>query len=103
MSAAAGHYGGWLETPLITFAGKRLYLNIDTGTIGTAFVELRTADGTPIPGYGLSACEEIGGNFIDQAVYWKGNSDVSALAGKPITVYIKLIRAKLFAFQFTGE
>ena len=103
ISADADHHGGWLETPVITFAGKRLRLNIDTGAMGTAFVELRTAEGNAIPGYELSACEEIGGNFIDQAVYWKGNSDVSALAGTPIKIYINLIRAKLFAFQFTAE
>ena len=32
--------------------------------MGTVFVELRNADGTPIPGYTLADCEEIGGNFM---------------------------------------
>ena len=102
-SIDADHKGGWLETPAITFSGKKLRLNIDTGAMGTAFVELRDEQGQPIPGFTLEDCEEIGGNFIDQAIYWKGNSDVSSLAGKPVRMHIKLTRGKLYGFQFTEE
>jgi hypothetical protein len=103
ISADADHRGGWLETPALIFKGRELRLNIDTGAMGTAFVELRDADGKPIPGFTLADCEEIGGNFIDQRVYWKGQTDVSSLAGRPVRLYIKLVRAKLFAFQFLTE
>ena len=103
VSADAGHKGGWLTTPPLVFKGSKLRLNIDTGAFGTAFVELRDADGKPIPGFALADCEEIGGNFIDQAVYWKGKPDVSALAGESVRVHIKLTRAKLYAFQFTKD
>ena len=101
VSAAADHTGGWLTTPTVVFTGKKLRLNIDTGSAGTAFVELRDADGKPISGFTLADCEEVGGNFIDQAVYWKGKADVSALAGKPVRIHFKMKRAKLYAFQFT--
>lgn len=101
VSADADYRGGWIETPLITFTGKTLRLNIDTGSMGIAFVELRDEAGTPIPGFTLADCEEIGGNYIDQAVYWKGNTDVSSLAGKPVRLYFKLIRAKVFSFTFS--
>jgi hypothetical protein len=103
VSADADHKGGWLETPLLMFSGNMLRLNIDTGAMGTALVELRNAKHEPIPGYTLADCEEIGGNFIDQAVYWKGNTDLSALRGTPVHLYIELKRAKLFSFCFTGE
>ncbi len=103
VSADADHRGGWLQTPAITFRGNRLRLNIDTGAMGTAFVELRDEAGQPIPGYALADCEEIAGNYIDQAVYWKGNADVSSLAGRATRVYVKLTRAKLYAFQFSAE
>jgi hypothetical protein len=103
VSADADHRGGWLKTPLVTFRGNRLRLNIDTGAMGAAFVELRDADDKPIPGYTLDDCEEIGGNFIDQCVYWKGRSDVSSLAGRPVRVYIRLTRGKLYALQFRQE
>jgi hypothetical protein len=101
VSADTDAKGGWLRTPPLVFKGSRLRLNIDTGSFGTAFVELQTADGKPIPGFTLADCEEIGGNFIDQCVYWKGKTDASALAGRPVRMLIKLTRAKLYAFQFT--
>jgi hypothetical protein len=101
VSADVDHLGGWLETPLVRFQGNCLRLNCDTGAMGSAFVELRDAEGNPIPGFGLSECEEIAGNYIDQAVYWKGNNNVSSLAGLPIKIYFQLTRAKLFGFQFT--
>jgi hypothetical protein len=101
VSADADHRGGWLRTPPLRFTGKRLRLNIDTGAFGTAFVELQDAEGKPVPGFSFADCEEIGGNFIDQAVNWNRSPDVSALAGRPLRIAIRMQRAKLFAFQFT--
>ncbi|QEL17631.1 hypothetical protein [Limnoglobus roseus] len=103
VSADADHRGGWLTTPPVVFQGTRLRLNVDTGSAGTAFVELQDAGGTPVPGFALSDCEEIGGNFVDQRVYWKGTADVSALAGKPVRIHVRMKRAKLYAFQFTRD
>jgi hypothetical protein len=103
ISADADYKGGYLVTPPITFSGNTLRLNIDTGSMGTAFVELQDEQGQPIPGYTMADCEEIGGNFIDQKVYWKANSDVSQLAGKPIRLKINLKRGKLYAFQFSDK
>jgi hypothetical protein len=100
VSADADHRGGWLTTPLLTFSGKRLRLNIDTGSMGTAFVEMQDVEGRPIAGFALADCEEVGGNFIDQQVYWKANSDVSSLIGKPVRLHFRLKRAKLYAFHF---
>ena len=103
VSADADHKGGWLRTPPVVFVGNRLRLNIDTGAAGTAFVELQDAAGRPLSGFTLADCEEVGGNFIDQTVYWKGKADVSALAGRPVRIHVRMTRAKLFAFQFTPD
>jgi len=103
VSADCDHKGGFLRTPVIQFSGKTLRLNIDTGSMGTAFVELQDEQGTPIPGFTLKDCEEIGGNFIDQKVYWNGSTDVSSLAGKPVQLRIVMKRTKLYAFQFTKD
>lgn len=103
VSADADYQGGWLQTPLLKFSGNRLRLNIDTGAMGTALVELRDADGQPIPGFMLAECEEIVGNFIDQLVHWKSGVDLSTLAGRPVRLHVKMNRAKLYAFQFTAE
>ena len=104
VSADAPETGGWLLTPPIVFSGKRLRLNIDTGAVGFAQVELRdAADGKPIPGFELQQCEEVIGNYTDYYVQWKSTNDVSSLAGKPVRLYFKMTRAKLFAFQFTDK
>ena len=101
VSADASYKGGWLETPPIVFSGNKLRLNIDTGAMGTAFVEIRDVEGKPVPGFELADCEEVGGNYIDQAVYWKGNADVSKLAGTPVRLYIRIVRGKLYSFTFS--
>jgi len=103
ISADADHRGGYLRTPPLVFNGNYLRLNIDTGSMGTAFVEIQDADGHPLPGFSMSDCQEIGGNFIDQRVYWKGGSDVSALTGRVVRLRVNLKRAKLYAFQFTAD
>lgn len=103
ISADVDHKGGWLTTPPVVFKGNRLRLNVDTGAMGTAFVGLLDEAGRPIPGFSADDGEEIGGNFVDQVVHWKGNPDVSVLAGRPIRIHFKLRRAKLYAFQFTRE
>lgn len=103
ISADVDHRGGWLETPPVIFQGNQLRLNIDTGAMGLALVELLDANGRPVPGFTQADCEEIGGNFIDQRVYWKGRTDVSSLEGTPIRLRFKLTRAKFYGFQFVRE
>ncbi len=103
VSADADYKGGWLQTPLLRFVGNQLRLNIDTGAMGTAFVELRNVEDRPIPGFTLNECDEIGGNFPNHLVSWKGNPNLKSLGGQEVRVYIKLKRAKLYAFQFHGK
>lgn len=100
ISADFAHTGGTLTTPPLLFGGSHLRLNIDTGGMGTAFVEIRDDQGRPIPGFALADCEEIGGNFLDTPVRWKGKADLSALRGRPVVLHVSARRAKLFALQF---
>ena len=95
--------GGWLQTPVIRFKGNCLHLNIDTGAMGTAFVEIQDQQGHPIPGYTMADCQEVGGNFTDQKVYWSATSDLSPIENQLVRIKFKLTRAKLFAFQFRGD
>ncbi|MBI1319038.1 MAG: hypothetical protein GC168_08825 [Candidatus Hydrogenedens sp.] len=103
VSADADYRGGWLQTPAMVFSGNTLRLNVDTGAMGTVRVELRGEDGEALHGFSLDDCEEICGNYIDQAVYWKGNRDLSSVRGQAIAVFAEMTRAKLYAFQFTAE
>jgi hypothetical protein len=100
MSADFAYTGGTLTTPLLTFSGTHLQLNIDTGGMGTAFVEIIDEAGRPIPGFTRADCEELGGNFLDATVRWKGTSELNVLRGKPIRLHFTARGAKLYAFQF---
>ena len=102
VSADVDYQGGFITTPPITFSGERLELNHDSGGQGTIFVELRDASGTPIPGFTLGDCEEVAGNDVAWDVRWRGSSDVSSLAGRPIRIHLKMRNTKLYAFQFVG-
>ncbi len=95
--------GGTLTTPPLVFSGTHLHLNIDTGGMGTAFVEIRDAQGRPITGFTLADCEEIGGNFLKTPVRWKGKADLTALREQSIVLHISARRAKLYAFQFAAD
>ncbi|MGV3719899.1 MAG: hypothetical protein ACO1SX_03230 [Actinomycetota bacterium] len=103
MSADFAYTGGALTTPPLLFSGTQLQLNVDSGAMGTVFVEIRDAQGKPLPGFTRADCEETGGNFLDATVRWKGNSDLSALRGKPVTLHITGRAAKLYAFQFPSS
>ncbi len=96
----AGYDGGELKTMPIKFSGKELTINFATSAAGSVRVELQDAAGKPLPGFGLADCQETIGNDLDRAVFWKGGSDVSTVAGKIVRVRFVLKDADLFAFKF---
>lgn len=93
VSADAGIDGGEITTPLVTFRGERLLLNIDTGAMGTASIRLEAASGEAIES------EPILANGTSYQVRWRTGS-VREFQGKPARLHISLRRARLFAFQF---
>lgn len=101
VSARANYAGGEFTTPVLTFTGTELDLNIDTSAAGEARVELQDAYGVPIPGYALSDADLIfSTNEINRRVSWRGKSDLSALVGKPVRLRIVMRDTDLYAFQF---
>jgi len=101
VAAEADYEGGWLLTPPIIFDGARLELNLDTGAGGAARVEILEAGGKPVPGFTLAEADELNGNSVRMPASWRGRRDVSALAGKPVRLRLKMRSARLYAFQFT--
>lgn len=101
MSADFAYGGGTLTTPPICFTGKRLLLNADGSALGTLRVELRDAEGKPVPGFTETDCDAVHGNQIAAEVTWHAKGDVSALAGKPVQLRFTGRAVKLYAFQFT--
>ena len=83
----------------MAFEGNELHLNIHTGLGGMTKVEF-LREGAPVKGHTLAEADPIVGNFIDQTVTWKGNPDVSSLAGLPTQIRFAMKDTKLYAFQF---
>jgi hypothetical protein len=98
---------GVMETPLITFTGSKLLLNINatgkdtTGAQNYVKAELADENGKPFKGFSMKSCDLINSDKVNQTVTWKGKHDVSKLAGKPVKVKIEMKGAELYAFQFT--
>ncbi len=103
VSADATYAGGQLTTIPLVFKGKHLILNVDTGALGSASVELLDEEGRLIPGFGRNDCASINGNYVERRVNWKGKDDLSALAGKVVRLRFIMRSTKLYAFQFVGE
>lgn len=90
-----------LVTRPLTFTGNQLVLNINTGAMGYAQVGLEDEHGNPIPGFGIDDCVFINGDFVAHPVEWLGRgTDLSALAGRPVRLIVKMRGSFLFALQF---
>lgn len=100
VSADAGYDGGAFSTPLITFDGGRLELNVQCSAGGWVRVGLVDEHNAPIEGRELDACDTLNGDGIAKTVRWAGKSDVSDLHGRPVRLRVEMRDARLFAFGF---
>ena len=113
LSLDAGEQGGVVITRPLVFEGRKLVLNVAAkGQIKVAIVNTAgreiggygIADTNPSDKYatsfGLKDCDPIKTDSVSQVVTWKGNSDVSKLAGQVVRLRFEMQDAKLFAFQF---
>ncbi|MDP6361471.1 MAG: hypothetical protein QF473_40550, partial [Planctomycetota bacterium] len=102
VSADAGHEGGELVTPTLSFKGDRLYLNAECSGLGEISAEIQTGDGKPAEGFSMDDAVTIVRNGTRQEVWWKDGPDVTALSGKPVRLRFRMRSAKLFALQFAS-
>ena len=102
VSADAGEKGGEIVTPLLTFKGTQLVLNVDCTAQGTVQVEVRDEKDQPIPGYTLVESEPVDRNQIAAPVRWTSDKEIGALQGQPVRLCFKMRTCKLYAFQFTS-
>ena len=75
-------------------------LNYSTSAAGSLRVEIQDETGRPIPGYLLQDSPELFGDSVDQAVSWKGTSDLSSLTGRTVRLRFFLKDADLYALRF---
>ena len=89
---------GWLKTRPLVFEGDRLELNV--AAKGQVRVALLDEQEVPLPGFTIADCDPIKTDSTHQVVTWGGSSDVRALSGRTVRLYIELEQAQLFALQF---
>jgi hypothetical protein len=91
---------GEFTTKPITFSGKELSLNVATSAAGSVQVEIRSPDGTPIPGFTLEDCDIIYGDSLDRRVSWKENTSVESLIGRPVVLHMVMREADVYSLVF---
>jgi hypothetical protein len=90
-----------VQTRPLIFEGSRLVLNIDTGSLGYAQVGILDKKGNAIPGFSVDDCVYLNVNSVAHTVEWLGRgADISALAGRPVRLVLRLRGASLYALQF---
>ena len=100
VSAQAPLAGGEIVSKPIVFSGKELVMNFSTSAAGSLRVEIQDSDGKPVNGFALTDCPEIFGDELERVVAWKGGSDVSKLAGKPVRLRFVIKDADLYSIRF---
>lgn len=100
VSADFAAAGGSCTTAPVHVWGDELFLNVDTGALGSLRVGLLDSNGKPIPGFSLEDCDIVRTNSVRSAVTWKGKSDVAALLKTDVRLHFEARRAKLFSFFF---
>ena len=102
VSVHAGYGGGEFTTPVLSFSGSRLEVNMDGSGGGWLQVDIQSASGQPLASYGLDQCDTICGNSVRKVITWKGGSDLSELSNTPVRLRFVMRSMKLFAFQFAA-
>ena len=103
ISAHGDYAGGEFITPLLTFEGDVLELNLDTSATGMVRVEIQDRYGMAIAGYSLSDCHLIHtANQIRRIVQWNGESQLSRLSGQVVRLRVSLRNADLYSFKFSS-
>jgi hypothetical protein len=100
VSVDADYRPGQFTTPPLRFQGNYLELNVDAAGGGSVRVELLDEDREPIKGFGKDDAIPIARNSVRMPVVWKGNPDLSALAGRTVRMRFHMTNASLYAFQF---
>jgi len=81
-----------LYTKPFIFAGKDLFINFSTSAYGFMKFTIKDTDGNSI-----SSCQTFG-DSTDRRVRFDG--DLSAFAGKPVTMQVNMIDADFYSFMF---
>ncbi|MBM4085962.1 MAG: glycosyl hydrolase family 32, partial [Planctomycetes bacterium] len=101
-SMDAGSAQGTLTTRPVRFSGKHLFVNV-AAAAGELRVEALDERGELIGLFSRANCEPVRADATRVPVRWKGVSDLSALAGKPVKFRFHLTNGCLYAFWVSPD
>jgi len=95
-------------TRSFTFSGSQLHLNFQAtldrqpGATGPCEMRVEILEPTHhvMSGFSFDDCDNLTQGGLDEVVSWKGQSDLSKLAGKSIKLRFYFKNSSLYAFQF---
>lgn len=100
VSLVASDSPGELITVPLRCDGEQLNVNA-TASRGQISVEIRDPDGGVYPGFTYSDCDLMKGDAVAHRVSWRGKSDLSEFAGRPVRLAFRLQNAEIYAWQLT--
>jgi hypothetical protein len=104
ISVRGDYTGGEFITPLLTFDGDQLELNVDTSATGMVKVEIQDEYGMAIEGYSLNDCHLIHtANQIKRVVMWNGDHNLSHLSSQVVKLRFSIRNADLYSFTFSKD
>jgi hypothetical protein len=101
-SMAASADGGALTTMPVIFSGKFPFVNVTTPD-GELRAELLTPEGQVIAPFSVENSEPVKTDSTKIRLQWKGASDLSALAGKPVKFRFHLRSGQLYSFWVSAQ
>jgi hypothetical protein len=99
ISALVADVVGEFATHRLLLEGRELSLNCQVPLSGSILVEIRDEQGQPLSGFEFSDADPLTGDSCDKRVTWRGDANLGALAGKPVSFAFRLRSAHLFAFE----
>jgi hypothetical protein len=98
VSLDAGGTTGTATTLPLVFGGNKLVLN--TLAAGSVRVGILTEAGEALPGFDVSDCDAISGDFTERVVTWNGRWNAGMPSGSVVRLRFEMQNAKLYSFQF---
>jgi hypothetical protein len=90
----------WATTAPADVDGPNLFANVDTGALGELRVGLLDEAGAAIEGFTTGQCDPLHLNSTRASVTWRGDGDLSRLAGESVRFDLRGVRTKLYALYF---
>jgi hypothetical protein len=101
-SLEAANRKGVLQTKLVMFSGKYLFVNVDCAE-GELTAEVLDEKGKKIKGFTAAECKPVASNSTLKQITWKSGADLSSLAGKRVSFRFYLKNGRIYSFWVSPD